>query len=145
MRQVLLTMSLPFVALVLTSGCSKKPACETLAEKLCDSASDRCIEARGWLDAQGGGDAEARDASCQRVLDDATALAAYRDRFLAEMAPPPAPVTVQVAPGAAPRKPTTKDEIRNVGETIEEIGETGKKTGDALDKIEDALDRDRRK
>jgi len=37
------------------------------------------------------------------------------------------------------KKPMTKDQIREVGETLEELGKTGEKAGEAIDKLGDAF------
>jgi hypothetical protein len=47
-------------------------------------------------------------------------------------------------PNGAPKKPTTQDQIREFGETVEEIGSTGEQAGEAIDKIENAFDPDKK-
>lgn len=144
MRHVAL-MSLAALALG-ASACSKPAPCEQLAERLCAASAAHCVEARPWIAAQASGGAA--DAACEHVLADPSALAAYAARFASEMTPTPATVTpTSQTPGGptivktpAP-KPTTKDQVREVGATIEEIGKTGEKAGEAIDKIEDAFKR----
>jgi len=45
-----------------------------------------------------------------------------------------------MTPHATPLKPTTREQIRNVGDNAEEVGKTGKKIGEAIDKIGDMFD-----
>jgi|GEM_PF-2951526 len=130
------------------SACSQTESCARLAERLCAVQGGHCVEARAWIDAQAAGDAAARDAACAHVLADPQALAAYTDSFVAAMTVTPAiaPAAVQrTAPGAGPShtpptpKPTTRDKVREVGETIEELGNTGEKAGGAINKLEEVF------
>jgi hypothetical protein len=141
-------MMISLTALALGAGaCGKEPPCDLLAKRLCDADPKHCVEARAWLDEQGAGEADARDAACKVVLEDPQALSAYVSRFVTAMAPAPKAPT-PAAPKASgtttdpTRKPTTKDQIREVGETIEELGTAGEKAGEAIDKLEDAFKRD---
>jgi len=129
-------------------GCGKTAPCEDLAKRLCEASAEHCDAARPWLAEQGAGDAAARDATCTAVLADAPALAGYMTRFATAMAPTPtapaAVVPTVAAPGtAAPAtKPTTKEQVREVGATIEEVGNATEKAGEAIDKLRDAVKTD---
>lgn len=128
------------VVLSATVGaCAQKgPGCDALALKLCDQDAEHCAAARGWIDAQGAGDAAARDEACSQMVADPQALAAYVSRFTTAMAGSPgAPEAARPASAATPprAKPTTQDQIRTFGDNVEEIGKTGEKAGEAIDKI----------
>ena len=127
-------------------ACGKTAPCDQLTERLCATSPAHCVEARPWIDAQAAGGPA--DVACEHVLADASAMAAYAARFADEMTPRPATTSPSKPAPSGPAttsrpaaKPTTKDQVREVGATIEEIGKAGEKAGEAIDKLDDAFKR----
>ncbi len=148
MRTIIMSLSLATLGLGVDACAKQDPGCDALALRLCEANAEHCARARGWIDAQGAGDPAARAETCSQMLADPSALTTYIERFVVAMGPPPTTGSprpaVQTTPPATtpPRaKPTTADEIRTFGDSVEEVGNVGEKAGEAIDKIDDIFSR----